>query len=109
VGWKPLPGSEGWRDPRPLGESLDRLSHTLGAPGATALAALFERWEDIVGPAVAAHARPLKLAGGVLTVAVDEPGWATQLTYLEADLVRRVEEVVGAGAVREVRVRVRPR
>ena len=33
----------------------------------------------------------------------------TQLTYLEADLLRRIEEVAGAGAVQRVRVSVRPR
>ena len=46
---------------------------------------------------------------GTLTIGVDQPGWATQLTYLEADLLRRIEEVAGAGAVQRVRVTVRPK
>ena len=71
------------------------------------LAAVFGRWTDIVGGAVAAHSRPLSLAEGTLTVAVDQPGWATQLTYLEADLRRRIAEVSGTDAVRRVRVTVR--
>ena len=107
--WKPLPGS-GWRSsPRGLGDSLDRITRSLGGPPAGALATIFARWEAIVGPAVAAHAEPLSLVRGTLTIGVDQPGWATQLTYLEADLVRRIEEVAGAGAVGRVRVTVRPK
>ncbi len=105
--WRPLPGDP--PPPRPLGDSLDRISRTLGAPRAGALSALFGRWEEIVGPAVAAHSRPLSLQRGLLTVAVDQPAWATQLTYLEADLKRRIDEVAGPGVVERIRVTVRPK
>lgn len=103
--WKPLAGD---RDPRRLEESLDRISASLGAPAASTLATIFDRWEDIVGPAVATHARPLSLLRGTLVIAVDQPGWATQLTYLDTDLRRRIDDVVGPGAVRRTRVTVRP-
>ena len=66
-------------------------------------------WADIVGPAVAAHCRPLRLGGGTLTIAVDQAGWATELTYLEADLRARIDDAVGAGVVTAVKVVVRPR
>jgi predicted nucleic acid-binding Zn ribbon protein len=72
------------------------------------LATVFARWEDIVGTAVAAHSWPVSLSRGTLTIAVDQPGWATQLTYLETDLRRRLDEVVEAGQVQRVRVTVRP-
>ena len=105
--WRPLPGPP--PDPRPLGSSLDRISRSLGGPPAAALTTIFERWEDIVGAAVAAHSRPLALRRDTLTIAVDQPGWATQLTYLEADLVRRIGEATGTDTVRRVRVTVRPK
>jgi predicted nucleic acid-binding Zn ribbon protein len=108
VTWRPLPNSGDGRQPRRLNESLDRISRSLGAPRADVLAAVFARWPDVVGQAIAAHSRPLSLSRGTLVIAVDEPGWAAQLTYLETDLVRRVEEVAGADAVRRVRVTVRP-
>lgn len=111
--WKPL-STDGWRtSPRRLDGSLDRITRSLGGPPAGALATIFSRWPEIVGAAVAAHAEPLSLVRGTLAVGVDQPGWATQLTYLEADILRRIEEVVGegagAGVVRRVRVTVRPR
>jgi hypothetical protein len=49
------------------------------------------------------------LVDGALRVAVDDPGWATELRYLGADVVRRLDEVVGEGVVRRLEVVVRPR
>ena len=95
-------------DPRRLDASLDRVARGLGGPGAGALRTVFAHWADIVGPHVADHARPLSLVGGVLAVAVDEPGWATQLTYLQADLLRRLEDALGVGVVTRITVRQRP-
>ena len=106
--WRPLPGSQDeGRGPRRLRDSLDKVTRGLGGADATALAAIFGRWDNIVGAHVAAHSKPVRLTGGTLTIAVDEPGWATQLTYLEADLRRRIEAVAGAGVVLRVRVSIR--
>ena len=107
MSWRPLPGPAGGGDPRPVGESLGRISRHLGAPPPAALTRVFDGWEDLVGPAVAAHTRPLSLTRGVLVVAVDQPAWAAQLGWLETDLLRRFEEHLGAGVVTALTVRVR--
>jgi predicted nucleic acid-binding Zn ribbon protein len=95
--------------PRPLGESLDRVAHSLGGPGAATLGAVFSRWAEVVGPVVADHSWPVSLARGVLVVGVDEPIWHTQLTYLQADIMERLGSVADATSVTRVEVRVRPR
>jgi predicted nucleic acid-binding Zn ribbon protein len=96
-----------WRSaPRPVKDSLEHLARRLGAPTATALGAVFSRWDEAVGATVAAHARPVSLADGVLVVAVDQPGWATQLRYLSADLLGRLAEVAGEGVVGRIDIRV---
>lgn len=92
--------------PRAVKDGLEHLARRLGAPTATALGAVFSQWEDAVGPAVAAHARPLSLNEGVLVVAVDQPGWATQLRYLSSDLIARISDVAGDGVVTRIDVRV---
>ena len=92
-----------------MAESLDHVSRALGVPRAGALAAVFGRWEEIVGEAVGAHSRPVSLAAGVLTVAVDDPAWRTHLAYLERDLLRRVGEVAGEGTATSLRLVVRSR
>ena len=96
-------------DLHPVSESLDVVVRGLKGAGAKATAGVFGRWEDVVGPHVAAHARPVVLDDGRLVVEVDEPGWATQLRYLEADLLEQLAAVAGPGAVRSIEVRVRHR
>jgi predicted nucleic acid-binding Zn ribbon protein len=96
-----------WRSkPRPVRESLEHLARRLGAPTASALGAVFSQWEEAVGPSVAAHARPVSLADGVLVVVVDQPGWATQLRYLSTDLLQRLADVAGDGVVGRIEIRV---
>ncbi len=109
--WRPLPrpgdDSDG-RPPRRLDDSLGVVARHLGAPPPRALARLFERWEEIVGPAVAAHTRPVSLVRGTLVVTVDQPGWAAQINWLEADLLRRFAGELGPGVVAALVVRVHP-
>ncbi len=99
----PLPGPG--PGPRPVGESLDRLAASLGAPRAQVLAKVFASWPSVVGATVAAHARPRSLHHGTLVVVVDDPAWATQLQWLEADLLARLAEAVGEGEVLRLQIR----
>jgi len=94
-------------EPRSIKASLDKVARGLGGPDATSLSGLFGRWAELVGPQLAAHARPLSLTSGVLVVAVTEPGWATQLTYLESELLGRFREALGDGVVDRVEVGLR--
>jgi len=102
--WKPLPGDR--PDPRPVGESLDRVASSLGVDRAATLAGVFASWEEMVGASVAQHTRPRSLREGTLVVTVDEPAWATQLRWLEADLLARLAEALGPGQVERIEVRV---
>ena len=105
--WRPLPEPS---QPRSLADSLDRVAASLGAgtTRASTLSGVFAQWADLVVESVAAHSRPRALRDGRLLVVVDEPGWATQLRWLEPDIVRRLGEVLGAGQVAAVDVRVGP-
>ena len=106
----PRPADDGereWRTrPRPVSDGLEGMARRLGAPTASSLGAVFSQWDEAVGASVAAHARPVSLADGVLTVAVDQPGWATQLRYLASDLIRRLADVAGPGVVGRLEIRV---
>lgn len=77
------------------------------AVSAAAVGTVFSRWEELVGPAVARHARPLRLEEGTLVVAVDQPPWATQLRVLAPGILARLTEQTGERLVR-LEVVVRP-
>ena len=93
-------------EPRPLRDSLAELSADLGLPEPDGLALLIDEWEYLVGVDVAPHCRLTSLRDGVLRVTVDSAPRATQLRYLEGELVERSAGMLGPGVVRELRVRV---
>ena len=91
---------------RRLGDSLTELARSLGLSEPDAFARVHAAWPDAVGPAVAAATRPVGLRDGTATVEVDGPEWATQLRYLEEQLVRALTERVGPGVVERLRFQV---
>ncbi len=64
--------------------------------------AIWQHWEQVVGAAIARRARPVRLAGGVLTVAVGSAPWMQQLSFMKADLVTRLNSCLGEERVREI-------
>ncbi|HXX89607.1 MAG TPA: DUF721 domain-containing protein [Acidimicrobiales bacterium] len=94
--------------PTPLAESLGVVADRLGMGRADVVGAVFSRWEEIVGPAVAAHVRPLRIEGTTLVVTADHPAWAVQIKHLRTEVLQRVGEVTGgARAPDDIEVRVR--
>lgn len=92
-------------DPRSLGDSLDGLLRSMHGTDRRQIGGVFGTWDEAVGPAVAAHVRPIRVDRRVLTVDVDDPTWATQVKLLHDDLLARVVAASGADLERiEVRV-----
>ena len=96
-------------DPTRLADALAAIGNELGLADPRVVGTLAARWSEVVGDAVAGQARLRSLRGDVLTIAVDSGAWATQLRYLQDDMLARIAGIVGAGVVREVRVVVEPR
>jgi predicted nucleic acid-binding Zn ribbon protein len=93
-------------EPIPLADALAKVGAELGLAPGGAHGTLETRWDEVMGADVAAHTRLVSLRDGVLTVAVDDPIWATQLRYLEPAVVTRATALLGPGVVARVRVRV---
>jgi len=92
-------------DPQPLGEAIRKLLADRGWQQQAAVSSALGRWEQIVGPEVAAHATPGELTDGELVVIADSTAWATQLRLLAATLVRKLNAELGDNTVRRVKVR----
>ncbi len=97
----------GPRPPRRLSETLSEVAADLQLDEPDVIAGVMGGWAGMVGEAVAAHARPRSVRQGVLTVEVDSPEWATQLRYLEGELLLRIGRKVRPGAVTGMRLVVR--
>ncbi len=92
-------------DPQPLLSAIDGLLDTRGWQQQAAMGSVFGRWADIVGQDLAAHTRPDSFADGELAVTADSTAWATQVRLLAPVLLRRLNDELGAGSVRRVKVR----
>ena len=87
--------------PRPLRLALERASRE--AEPAGALAALQSRWEELVGPVVAAESHPASEREGAVTVACSSSLWAQELELLGPELLARIAASPGTVAVRSLR------
>jgi predicted nucleic acid-binding Zn ribbon protein len=94
--------------PTPVGDSVETLLRRRGWGERLRAATAWNRWADMVGEDLAQHCEPVRLAGGTLVVRAESQIWATQLRYLLPQLRARVEEVLGEGSVRDVRLVVGP-
>ncbi len=97
------------RGPVPLRRSLERLLEGMGAPRIDDTKTIIEQWSEIVGPRLADRIEAVAVRGSELLVAVNDPAWASQVAWLEAQLLERIESLVGSGRITSVRVRVEPR
>ncbi len=92
------------RDPQALHRAVERLVGEHGWEEDLAVHGVVARWDQVVGPEVAAHVRPERYADTVLTVRADSTAWATQVRLLARTLVRRLNEEIGDGVVSRVSV-----
>jgi predicted nucleic acid-binding Zn ribbon protein len=91
-----------------VGDSVARVLRHLGAPTAGALETVFGEWPRLVGDRIAAHAEPVSVQRGTLTVRASDATWANQLRWLEGDLLRRLEGTLGPGVIESIEVRLEP-
>ena len=104
-----------------LGDILDRTMQRLPFRRRLDDYAVWEVWDDTVGPAVARNARPEKIRDGTLVVKVRAATWMQQLQYmkeiiaeklnqrLEREVVTNIFFVVGEMPRREAAGRPRAR
>ncbi|MEV5593408.1 DciA family protein [Streptomyces sp. NPDC052496] len=94
------------RDPLPLGAAINRLITERGWETPAAVGGVMGRWPQLVGPEVAQHCEPQKYdeEARVLTVQCDSTVWATQLRLLAPQLVARLNQDLGQGTVKLIKV-----
>lgn len=91
-------------DPQRFGSAIRALLADRGWEQRAAVGGVFGNWPGMVGPALAEHTRPDRFEDGELVVVADSPTWATQVRTLAPQLVRRLNEELGHGTVKRVKV-----
>ncbi len=91
-------------EPTRLRDLLEDAGRRLGMGAPVQTGMLWARWREVVGDAIAEHARPTSLRRGVLRVAADSPAWATEIGYLSEQIRGAANRALGGEVVQEVRV-----
>jgi predicted nucleic acid-binding Zn ribbon protein len=94
------------RDPMAFGAAINRLITERGWETPAAVGGVMGRWPQIVGEDVAKHCVPEKYDEDerILVVRCDSTAWATNLRLLAPTLVARLNEDLGHGAVKLIKV-----
>ncbi|GAC57730.1 hypothetical protein GOHSU_24_00190 [Gordonia hirsuta DSM 44140 = NBRC 16056] len=92
------------RDPQPLGRLVGAMAKSRGWSSKISEGTVFGSWEPIVGPDIAAHAEPTSLTDGVLHVRAESTAWATQLRYMQSQILAKIAAAVGHGVVTSLRI-----
>ncbi|MEU6222221.1 DciA family protein [Streptomyces sp. NPDC047042] len=98
-------GGDG-RDPMALGAAINRLVTERGWEAPAAVGGVMGRWPQLVGDDLAKHCEPESYDEDerVLTVRCDSTAWATNVRLLAPQLVARLNEDLGQGRVRFLKV-----
>jgi len=62
-------------------------------------------WDEVVGPQIAARARPVRIREGVLEVRVDQPVWMQQLQLLKPKILGRLNERLEGAVIKDLYLR----
>jgi len=85
-----------------LGEVLRRLLSTWGVDGRIREQGAVCRWEQIVGPRIAAHTEAVRVADGKVYIRAASSAWKTELVFMKADIIDRLNGAVGKRVITDI-------
>ncbi|MGW0042184.1 DUF721 family protein [Rhodococcus sp. NPDC003348] len=104
-------GRRGWsgarpdaRDPQPFGALASSVAKSRGWSPRVSEGTVLGRWPQVVGEDISAHAEPVALRDGVLSVAAESTAWATQLRLMQTQILAKIAAAVGDGVVTSLRI-----
>lgn len=96
------------RKPRKLADVMSDVLSQSGIADRVAQAQVIPEWPALVGPQIAKVTEPLSVTQqGTLFVAVTTNAWMTELSLLEPDLLRRLNQRTGKLSIRKIRWQIR--
>ncbi|MDD7582053.1 DciA family protein [Corynebacterium sp. 32222D000AT] len=111
---------QGYQEGRPSGADGRRVARSIGVPslGMALGREIIERgwqqdlahgwimghWALLVGERIAAHTRPEKIDGQTVYIQTDNSNWATELRYLQHQIIKRIAETIGPDVVTELKI-----
>lgn len=89
--------------PQRVGAFLTPVLRKLGIDGRLAEGRGLAAWREAVGEPIARRTETLGVRSGVLWVAVDSSSWMQELAARRREILARLAEFAGRGAIQDVR------
>ena len=67
---------------------------------------VWQIWDDTVGAAIAANAKPAAFKGDLLLVHVNSSTWIHQLQFLKSDIISRLNTALGKPMITEIKFKI---
>ena len=93
------------KDPILLRASLEKLMKSIGAPDIDSTINLLEIWPELIGEELSSKISLVALNGSTLVIHVNDPAWASQISWLEAQILERIDKKIGKGVVSAVKAK----
>lgn len=91
------------RDPKTLGDVLERATEDMGWSAELAQAKVITDWAELVGETTAPHTHVVELRNGVLIVQCDSTAWATELRRMRLQVLTRIIDLYPEAAIEDLR------
>ena len=96
------------RRPRKLGDVVSDVLKETGIADRISQAKVIPEWPQLVGPQISRVTEPLSVTRqGTLFVAVTTNAWMTELSLMEPELLRRLNERTGRLQIKRIRWQMR--
>jgi predicted nucleic acid-binding Zn ribbon protein len=96
------------RKPKKLADVMTDVLAQTGVADRVAQANVIPEWRSLVGAQIAKVTEPLSVTPqGTLFVAVTTNAWMTELSLLEPELLRRLNQRTGALSIKKIRWQIR--
>lgn len=91
-----------------LGTVIQNILPRYRSTASPALLAVWEIWDQAVGPDIAENARPAAFKGDLLLIHVASSAWLHHLRLQQTDILEKVNHAIGKASVRELKFKIGP-
>lgn len=94
------------REPAPLSDMLNSVMRRFRSANVDVVSGVFGQWRQVVGDSIADNVTPVRIEDKKLTLEVTDQAWATQLRFLEQELLHTLRTHFG-DAIDKIDIRMR--
>ncbi|MBS4016357.1 MAG: DUF721 domain-containing protein [Candidatus Latescibacteria bacterium] len=88
---------------KPLGNFLPDVLHKMGLAERLIEQKAVMLWSKAVGKEIRKQTVANRIEKGVLFVAVSNPVWMNELTYLKSKIIKQLNDLIGAKVVKDIK------